>query len=56
LPGITRDSILTLTRNLGEFKVTARSFKIQEVIKAVREKRLIEAFCAGTAVVVSPIC
>jgi len=28
LPGVTRDSILTLCRDLGEFKVSVRPFKI----------------------------
>jgi len=28
LPGITRDSILTLTQELGEFKVSQRPYKI----------------------------
>lgn len=28
LPGITRDSILQLSRSLGEFKVSERLFKI----------------------------
>jgi len=28
LPGITRDSILTLMREMNEFKVTVRPFKI----------------------------
>jgi branched-chain amino acid aminotransferase len=28
LPGITRDSILTLMRELGEFKVSERPYKI----------------------------
>ena len=28
LPGITRSSILTLMKELGEFKVTQRNFKI----------------------------
>ena len=35
LPGITRQSILTLARELGEFKVAEKNFKIQEVIKGV---------------------
>lgn len=56
LPGVTRDSILTLCRELNEFKVSVRPFKIQELAKAAREKRLIECFCAGTAVIVSPVC
>ena len=55
LPGITRDSILTLTRELNEFKVTERPFKIQDMIKAVEENRLYEAFGAGTAALVSPV-
>ena len=28
LPGVTRDSILTLTKELKEFKVSTRPFKI----------------------------
>jgi branched-chain amino acid aminotransferase len=56
LPGITRDSILTLAKGLGEFKVSERSFKIQDLVKAANEGRLHEAFGAGTAAAVSPIC
>jgi branched-chain amino acid aminotransferase len=55
LPGITRDSIITLMRELNEFKVTVKPFKIQDMVKAVQEKRVIEAFGAGTAAIVSPI-
>lgn len=55
LPGITRDSILTLARELEEFKVTIRPFKIQELMKACEEKRVYEAFGAGTAAIVSPV-
>jgi branched-chain amino acid aminotransferase len=29
LPGITRDSILQLTKAMGQFKVSEKSFKIQ---------------------------
>ena len=55
LPGVTRDSILTLTKNMNEFKVTVAPFKIQQLMKAVREKRVYEAFGAGTAAIVSPV-
>jgi branched-chain amino acid aminotransferase len=55
LPGITRNSILSLTRELKEFKVSERVFKIQEVIKAVEEGRLYEVFGSGTAALVSPV-
>jgi branched-chain amino acid aminotransferase len=55
LPGVTRDSIIRLCRELGEFKVTQRPFKIHELIKATKENRVYEAFGAGTAAIVSPI-
>jgi branched-chain amino acid aminotransferase len=55
LPGVTRDSILTLCRELGEFKVAVKPFKIHDLMKASKEKRLYEAFGAGTAAIVSPI-
>ena len=55
LPGVTRDSIIKLCRNLKEFKVTQRPFKIHEMIKACKENRVYEAFGAGTAAIVSPV-
>jgi len=55
LPGVTRDSILALARKWGEFKVTERPYSIREVVEAVKDKRLIEAFGAGTAAIVSPV-
>lgn len=55
LPGITRDSILKLMRELGEFKVSEKPFKIQSMVKAVKEGRVYEAFGAGTAAIVSPV-
>lgn len=42
-------------RGLGEFKVSIRNFKVQEMIKAVKEGRMYEAFGAGTAAIVSPV-
>lgn len=55
LPGVTRDSILELTRGWGEFKVTERNFNMAELTKALDEGRVIESFGCGTAAVVSPI-
>lgn len=55
LPGVTRNSILTLFREQNEFKVSEKPFKIQELMKACRENRVIEAFGAGTAAIVSPV-
>jgi len=34
LPGVTRDSILALCREMNEFKVSEKPFKIQELMKA----------------------
>ena len=55
LPGVTRDSIITLCKELGEFKVSTKAFKIQNLMKACKEKRVYEAFGAGTAAIVSPV-
>ena len=55
LPGITRMSILQMMSELGEFKVSEKPFKIQELMEAADEDRLYEVFGSGTAVLVSPI-
>jgi len=55
LPGVTRDSILHICRQWGEFKVTEKVYYMAEVVKALEEKRVIEAFGAGTAAIVCPV-
>lgn len=55
LPGVTRDSIISLTKTWNEFKVTEGIVTMHQILEAVREKRLIEMFGAGTACVVSPV-
>jgi branched-chain amino acid aminotransferase len=55
LPGVTRQSILDLAREWGEFRVTERPFTMQELRRAIKDGRVHESFGAGTAVVVSPI-
>ena len=55
LPGVTRDSIIELAKSWGDFEVSERSLTIHEVKQAAEEGRLIEAFGAGTAAVVTPI-
>ncbi len=55
LPGITRDSILTLLKDNKLLKVEERPIKVEEVIGAAREGRLQECFGMGTAAVVSQI-
>lgn len=55
LPGITRDSILELTREWAEFEVSERPISIQEVREAAAQGRLREIFSCGTACIVQPI-
>nr|MBF0221254.1 branched-chain amino acid aminotransferase [Desulfobulbaceae bacterium] len=54
LPGITRDSVLTLAREWG-VEVEERPIAIDEVIEANSSGHLEEVFGSGTAAVVSPV-
>jgi len=54
LPGITRDSILTLSRDMG-LTVHERPIRIEEVMDQIRSGELEEVFGTGTAAVVSPV-
>jgi branched-chain amino acid aminotransferase len=54
LDGITRDSLLTIARDLG-YETEERRIGINEVLQAIEEGRSVEAFGAGTAAVVAPI-
>uniref|UniRef100_A0A914ZWN2 branched-chain-amino-acid transaminase n=1 Tax=Parascaris univalens TaxID=6257 RepID=A0A914ZWN2_PARUN len=55
LPGITRRSLLELTREWNEFKVSEKYLTIGQIQRAVKEKRMLEMFGTGTAAVVTPI-
>ncbi|MDR0881167.1 MAG: branched-chain amino acid aminotransferase [Candidatus Adiutrix sp.] len=54
LPGITRQSVLTLAKDWG-LKVAERPLPIEEIIGAQESGLLTEAFGTGTAAVVSPV-
>jgi branched-chain amino acid aminotransferase len=54
LPGITRDSIIEAAKSRG-LPVKERKISIQELAEAHKSGKAQEAFCAGTAAVVSPI-
>ncbi len=54
LPGITRDSVLRMTRDWG-LKVRERRISIDEVIDGIKTGRLKECFGTGTAAVISPV-
>ncbi|XP_073427225.1 branched-chain-amino-acid aminotransferase, mitochondrial [Dendrobates tinctorius] len=55
LPGVTRQSLLDLARQWGEFKVSERSFTMADVLKGLKDNRVKEIFGAGTACVVCPV-
>jgi branched-chain amino acid aminotransferase len=55
LPGIVRDSILTIARTWDEVEVVERFFTMNELKEMIQNQTLVEMFGAGTACVVSPI-
>ena len=54
LPGITRDSVIQIAKNLG-IPVEERKIDIREIIRASNEGRITEVFGTGTAAVISPV-
>jgi branched-chain amino acid aminotransferase len=55
LDGVTRDSILTLAKEIPTFKVEERRITLDEIEQGFIKGTLTEAFGAGTAAVVAPI-
>lgn len=54
LPGITRDSVLTLCREWG-LPVEERKISVDELLEAQKTGKLEEVFGTGTAAVISPV-
>src|SRR5581483_3798424 len=54
LPGVTRDSVLTLLREWG-VRVSERPIAIDEVVRAAHAGTLREVWGTGTAAVISPV-
>jgi branched-chain amino acid aminotransferase len=54
LPGITRDSVLRLTKDWG-LKVSEKKISIDDVLAANEKGSLQEIFGTGTAAVISPV-
>ena len=54
LPGVTRDSLLTLARDMG-LTVREERYSIEQWEADAKSGRLAEAFACGTAAVVTPI-
>ena len=54
LPGITRDSVLTLLRDYG-LRVNERMISIDEVIDGIKSGKVKEIFGCGTAAIIAPV-
>ena len=54
LPGITRDSILTLAPALG-YEISEERLDIDEILADIASGKITEAFGCGTAAVISPV-
>jgi branched-chain amino acid aminotransferase len=54
LPGITRDSLITLAREMGH-TVTERRFSVDEWRQGVADGTVTETFACGTAAVITPV-
>lgn len=54
LPGVTRDSILTLGRSLG-LAMSEEKIDIADILNDARSGRLLEMFGCGTAAAVTPV-
>ena len=54
LPGITRDSVMTLAREFG-YPVVERPYRYEEWVADAASGRLREVFACGTAAVITPI-
>jgi branched-chain amino acid aminotransferase len=54
LAGITRDSVIHMARDWG-MKVSERRISLDEVLAALEQGTLKEAFATGTAAVISPV-
>ncbi|KAK4103324.1 branched-chain amino acid aminotransferase II [Parathielavia hyrcaniae] len=58
LEGVTRDSVLSLARERlapAGWNIVERKYTMKELDEAASEGRLVEAFGAGTAAIVSPV-
>ncbi|MGO9427097.1 MAG: aminotransferase class IV [Steroidobacteraceae bacterium] len=54
LPGVTRDSLITLGRHLG-YTVVERRMALDELLEQIDSGECSEVFACGTAAIVSPI-
>uniref|UniRef100_A0A0K0E4J9 Branched-chain-amino-acid aminotransferase n=1 Tax=Strongyloides stercoralis TaxID=6248 RepID=A0A0K0E4J9_STRER len=55
LPGVTRKSLIELALEWNEFKISEKDFTMNQLKRAIKEKRVYQIFGSGTACVVSPV-
>ena len=55
LPGVTRQSVLELARDIAGLRVEERKLTLPDLLAASREERLLEIFGCGTAAIISPV-
>ena len=54
LPGVTRDSVLTIARHWG-LPVNERPISVEEVVESIQTGDMLEMFGTGTAAVIAPV-
>lgn len=54
LPGVTRDSIITIARDM-QISVSEEKISVEELVKALDNGEVEEVFGSGTAAVISPV-
>ncbi len=55
LDGVTRKSVLQIAKDWG-LKVEERQLSVKELVQGIKDGSVTEAFGAGTAAVIAPIC
>lgn len=54
LPGVTRNSVLTLSKDLG-YEASEENIDVKEMLAAIEAGKITEAFGCGTAAVIAPV-
>lgn len=54
LPGVTRDSVVTLGRDLG-YEVSEEALDVQQMLNDIEAGKITEVFGCGTAAVIAPV-
>lgn len=55
LPGVTRDTIISMAKEWDDVDVIERTIDMKEIIDSLEVGSVVEAFSAGTAAIVSPV-